>query len=157
MKHVNYAFAFALAMTVSFVALAAESKDPVVGTWQLNLQKSKFAPDPPPKSQTRTYASEGDRITMTAEGVDAKGNHTSQEWSAKYDGKDYPITGSPLFDSIALKRQGDTVIATTKKQGKPVATGTRVISDDGKEMRLTTKGTNEKGEPYTSVMVFDKR
>jgi hypothetical protein len=157
MKQVSSAFAFALAMTLSFAALSAESRDPVVGTWQLNVVKSTFAPGPPPKSQTNTYVKEDDRITMTAEGVDAKGNRTSQEWSAKYDGKDYPVTGSPMFDSIALKREGDTVIATRKKGGKPVGVTTRVISEDGKEMRVTTKGTNEKGEPFTYVMVFDKR
>jgi hypothetical protein len=157
MKHVSRAFAFALMMTISFVALSAESKDPVVGTWQLNAQKSQFSPGPPPKSQTNTYAIDGDLITMTAEGVDAKGNHISQEWSARYDGKDYPVTGSPMFDSVALKREKDTVIATRKKNGKPVSSATRVISEDGKEMRVTVKGTNEKGEPFTHVMVFDKR
>jgi hypothetical protein len=147
-------------MTISFAALsAAESRDPVIGTWQLNVQKSTFAPDPPPKSQTNTYTydKEDERITMTAEGMDAKGNRISQEWSAKYDGKDYPVTGSPMFDSVALKREKDTVVATRKKNGKPVSTATRVISEDGKEMRVTVKGTNEKGEPFTSVMVFDKR
>ena len=62
-----------------------------------------------------------------------------------------------MFDSVALKRERDTVIATRKKNGKPVSTATRVISEDGKEMTVTTKGTNEKGEPFTHVMVFDRR
>jgi hypothetical protein len=100
---------------------------------------------------------EGDLVTMTAEGVDAKGNRISQEWSAKYDGNDYPVTGSSMFDSVALKREKDAVVATRKKNGKVVSTATRVISEDGKEMRVTTKGTNEKGEPFTYVMVFDRR
>jgi hypothetical protein len=157
MKSLSRAFAFALMLAISWAALSAGSKDPVVGTWQLNLQKSTFAPGPAPKSQTNTYVREGDLVTMTAEGVDAKGNRISQEWSAKYDGNDYPVTGSSMFDSVALKREKDAVVATRKKNGKVVSTATRVISEDGKEMRVTTKGTNEKGEPFTYVMVFDRR
>jgi hypothetical protein len=126
--------------------------------WQLNLQKSKFVPGPPPQSQTRTYVSDEDRITMTADGVDAKGNPTHEEWSAKYDGQDYPVAGSPTFNSIAMKRDDDsTVTATSKKDGKIVGNATRLVSKDRKELRITVKGTDDKGQPFTNVMVFDRR
>ncbi len=160
MKQIKHAFALAvaLAMTFPFASLSAESSDPVIGMWQLNVQKSKFVPGPPPQSQTRTYASDQDRITLTAEGVDAKGNPTHQEWSAKYDGKDYPVAGSPTVNSIAMKRVDDsTVNATSSKDGKIVSNATREVSKDRKELRITVKGTDDKGQPFTNVMVFDKR
>jgi hypothetical protein len=161
MKQIKHAFALAvaLAMTFPLASLSAESSDPVIGMWQLNVQKSKFVPGPPPQSQTRTYVSDKDRITMTAEGVDAKGNPTRQEWSAKYDGKDYPVAGSPAFNSIALKRGDDdfVVTSTSSKDGKIVSNSTRVVSKDRKELRITVKGTDDKGQPFTNVLVFDRR
>jgi hypothetical protein len=160
MQQSKYAFALAvtLAITFPFAALSAESKDPVIGMWQLNVQKSKFVPGPPPQSETRTYVSDEDRITMTAEGMDAKGNPTRQEWSAKYDGKDYPVAGTPAFNSIAMKRDDDfTVTSTTKKDLKIVGNATRIVSKDRKELRITVKGTDDKGQPFTEVMVYDRR
>jgi hypothetical protein len=41
--------------TLSIVSLSAQTSDPLAGTWELNLGKSKFSPGPPPKSETRTY------------------------------------------------------------------------------------------------------
>jgi hypothetical protein len=153
-----FALAVALAMSLPFASLSAESSDPIVGTWQLNLQKSKFVPGPPPQSQTRTYVSDEDRITMTLEGMDAKGNPIHQEWSAKYDGKDYPVAGSPTFNSIAMKRVDDfTVNSTTSKDGKIVSNATRVVSKDSKELRITVKGTDDKGGSFTNILVFDRR
>jgi hypothetical protein len=33
--------------------------NPLIGTWKLNLAKSKFSPGPPPKSQTLTFEGRG--------------------------------------------------------------------------------------------------
>src|SRR5258708_11917423 len=97
--------------------------DPTVGTWKLNTAKSKYSPGPAPKSATITYEETADRIKRMGESVDADGNKTSFEYTAKYDGKDYPVTGSETFDMIALKRINDrTTEATLKKSGKVVST-----------------------------------
>ena len=93
-----------------------------------------------------------------AKGVDADGTPTSGQWTVNYDGKDRPETGSPVADTLSLKRIDPfTAEFTQKKAGKVVATGTRVISKDGKVMTITTKGTNEKGQAFNDVQVFDKR
>ena len=159
MKDSMRAFALGIALAMIFpLSWSAESKDPVIGTWDLNLQKSKFVPGPPPKTQTRTYVAEADGVKLSVDGMNAKGEPVQFEYTAGYDGKDYPVTGAPMFDSILLKRADDgTVNSTAKKGGKVVSTSTRAVSKDGKELRVTTKGTNENGETYTNVMVFDKR
>jgi hypothetical protein len=75
----------------------------------------------------------------------------------KYDGKDYPFTGSPDFDSIAVKRvNGNTVSSEQKQGGKVVGTSKRVISKDGKVLTLTSKGKNAKGA-FENVYVYDKQ
>jgi len=147
-----------LAVDGGAVALAAEAPNPVVGTWTLNLANSKFNPGPAPKSQTRTYAQTAQGTALTFNGVAADGSAVSGQSTFKYDGKDYPITGSPDFDTLSLKRiNGSTVKSTQKKAGKVVGTTTRTISAHGKVLTLSSKGTDAKGMSYDNVLVFDKQ
>jgi hypothetical protein len=175
-----------IAMLLPVSHVLAQSADPAIGTWELNLAKSQFEPGPAPKSQTRTYEaateiaqmrakgvdaeggakvvqypallSAARTVKMSAKGVDAEGKPTLVEYTASYDGKDYPFTGNPNADTISLKRIDDfTIEATTKKAGKVVTVGKRVISKDGKIMTITSKGTNAKGETVNNTLVYDKR
>jgi hypothetical protein len=146
-----------LAVVVPITNLSAQATDPAAGTWELNLATSKFSPGPPPKSLTRTYEVTGARVKYTAKGIDADGKPTLVQFTAKYDGKDYPVTGSPDFDAISLKRiDASKSEATLKKAGKVVQTITRVVSKDGETLTLTVKGTNAKGQTVNDVLVFDK-
>ena len=138
--------------------LTAQSEDPINGTWELNVEKSRFDPGPAPRSQTRTYESDGQTVHMTSKGVNAQGQVTEAEYTASYDGKDAPMKGSPVADTVSLKRIDDsTSEATLKKDGKVVSTSTRVISKDGKEMTVTTTGRNEKGQTIRSELLFERK
>jgi hypothetical protein len=96
-------------------------------------------------------------IKRTGESVDAEGKTMSFEYTAKYDGKDYPVTGSELYDSITIKQiNNQTAEATLKKSGKVMSNARRVVSKDGKVMTLTITGTNPKGEKMHNVAVYDK-
>ena len=75
------------------VHLAAQTADPLLGTWELNVAKSKFNSGPAPKSETRTYVVAGNEIKATSKGVDANGKPTTGAWTVNYDGKDRPATG----------------------------------------------------------------
>src|SRR5215475_3421363 len=132
--------------------------DPIIGTWKLNLAKSKFNPGPPPKSQTLTYEAVGQGVKVTVKITDAEGKPIDIQSTFNYDGKDYPVTGDPNVDAIALKRiDQHTVEFARKKAGKVVVTGTSVVSKDGKTMTLTAKGTNAKGEKTSSTGVYEKQ
>jgi hypothetical protein len=98
-----------------------------------------------------------DGVKRTGESVDAEGKTTSFGYTAKYDGKDYPVTGSDLYDTITIQLINDqTTEATLKKSGKVVSHARRVVSKDGKVMTLTITGTNQKGEKMQYVGVYDK-
>jgi hypothetical protein len=142
----------------SAAASASGTADSVVGTWTLDLAKSKFDPGPAPKSQTRIYAATADGIDLTVEGVAADGSKVSQHSSYKYDGKDYAITGAADFDTLSLKRiDANRVESEQKKAGKVVGHTVRTVSADGKTMTLTSQGTGSKGGKYDNVMVFDRK
>ena len=147
-----------LAILVFGLAATMLAADPAAGTWKLNVAKSKFSPGPPPKSGTVTYQEAAGGIKRTGETINADGTKTSFEYSAKFDGADYPIKGSNQYDALSLKRIDDlTAEATLKKAGKVVATGKRVVSKDGKTMTVTISGTDAKGEKSTNTSFYEKQ
>jgi hypothetical protein len=149
--------AFFVASLLAFASVASAA-DPVIGTWQLNLAKSKFSPGPGPKSETRTYTAGADGITMTWNSVGATGKETSVTSTFKVDGKDYPVTGSPNFDTLSLKQvDSNTVHSTQKKGGKVIGETTRSVSKDGKTLTLSSKGTGADGVAYDNTLVYDKK
>ena len=143
---------------ISVVELAAQRADPIIGTWELNVAKSKYTPGPAPKSETRTYVVAGQEIKVSSTGVDGAGKPTAQSWTLNYDGKDRPQTGSPDADTLSVKLiNAHRVTFTQKRDGKVVITGTRTISPDGKVMTITSKGTNRAGQTIDNVEVYEKR
>ena len=133
--------------------------DPFAGTWKLNSAKTKYSPGPPPKNLTVKYEATADGVKVTSEGVNAEGKPVATTYTATYDGKDAAVTGTGApYDTIALKRiDPNTVETTTKKDGKVLSKGKRVVSKDGKVLTVTTKGTNAKGEATDNVAVYDKQ
>ena len=147
-----------IAAGCGMAAVAADSPDPAVGTWTLNLAKSKFTAGTAPQSQTRTYTQSADGTSLNVTGVAADGSATSQKATFKYDGKDYPFSGSPDWDAISLKKvNGSTISGTMKLGGKSVGTTVRSISDHGKTLTLTTNGKNATGKKYHAVAVFERQ
>lgn len=146
-----------LTAAVSWTSLAAQT-DPVVGTWTLNVAKSTFKPGPPLKSGTVTFSASMKGVQVVADLVDGQGAATHTEYTASYDGKDYPITGLPTVDVVSLKRiDANTSERTDKKAGKLVQTYHRQVAADGKTMTVTQKGTDDKGQAFTNVMLFEKK
>jgi hypothetical protein len=152
----------ALATTLLLVALvlnvSAAPADEHSGTWKMNPAKSNYSPGPAPKSITVKIASDADNMKLTSDGIDAAGKPTHVEYTAKYDGKDYPITGISNADTVALERlDASTIRSTTKKGDQVVMTVTSVISKDGKTRTATFKGKNAEGLDVNNVVVYDKQ
>src|SRR5262245_29409776 len=97
-------FTAAALLLLALGQVFADAADPLDGTWELNVAKSRFDPGPAPRSQTRTYQSDGKTVRMTSTSVNAQGQETTVEYTASNDGKDSPITGSPIADTVAIKR-----------------------------------------------------
>ena len=128
-----------------------------MGTWKLNKGKSKLAAGMS-KNTTVVYAADGDKMKVTIDGTDAKGHAYHSEWTGKFDGKDYPVTGDPASDARAHKMvDPHTLLSTSKKGGKETLPAKIVTSADGKARTVTVKQTNESGAKVTSTAVYDKQ
>ncbi|HZE69998.1 MAG TPA: hypothetical protein VE135_10800 [Pyrinomonadaceae bacterium] len=149
-----------IVLTVASVLIAVTvclAQSPQMGTWKLNEAKSKFAPGAP-KNTTVVYEAAGDSIKVTTDGVDVTGAATHSEWTGKFDGADYPVTGDANADTRAYKQVNDhTLELTNKKAGKVVLTGKIVVSADGKSRTLTTNSTDSKGMKMKNMAVYDKQ
>jgi glucose/arabinose dehydrogenase len=140
-----------------FGAAVCFADDPQMGTWKLNEAKSKFAPGVP-KNHTVVYEATGDNVKVTVDGTDKDGNATHNEWTGKFDGKDYPVTGDPTSDMRSYKKIGDRVLKlTVKKDGKATVTGRIVVSADGKSRIVTTGEAGAEGKSPKNRSVYDKQ
>ena len=140
-----------MAVAVSFAG------NPNMGTWKLNEAKSTI-PSMGPKNNTVVYEAAGDKVKVTVDGVDGSGKPTHNEWTGKFDGKDYPLMGDPAADTRSYKKIDDrTAELTNKKGGKVTATGRIVISPDGKSRTVTVSATDADGKKVKSTAVYDKQ
>ena len=107
---------------------------------------------------TLVYSAVGtDGVKIVADVTPGEG--APQQWAmtAKYDGKDYPVTGNPAADMISMKKVDDlNTESTFKKDGKVTATNVRKLSADGKTLTITSTGTTVDGKPRKDVQVFEK-
>jgi len=149
-----------IAMTVVLCLLALTfsfAEDANMGTWKLNEAKSKI-PVGVIKNNTVTYAAEGDSVKVTTDGIGTDGQPMHTEWTGKFDGKDYPLTGDRASESRVYTRVNDhTLKLENKKDGKVINQGTIVISADGKSRTLNLSGNNPAGKPMKSMAVYDKQ
>ncbi|MGI9070779.1 MAG: hypothetical protein ACR2JB_05475 [Bryobacteraceae bacterium] len=147
-----------LTLLLCFVGAAVcFADDPQMGSWKLNETKSKIAVGSP-KNTTVVYEAAGDSVKVTVDGTDADGKPLHNEWTGKYDGKDYPITGDPTTDTRSYKKINDHPLAFTNKKGDKVTiSGRAVVSADGKTRRVTLTGTDSKGKKFTSTAVYEKQ
>ena len=147
-----------LALTLFFNGIGVCLADsPQMGTWKLNEAKSKLAAGTT-KNHTVIYAAAGDNIKITVEGTDPAGKSIRHEWTGKFDGKHYPVTGDPTSDTRSYKQINDRTLTFSAKQGNKVTlTGRVVVSADGKTRTVTTTATDAKGKKSNSTVVYDKQ
>jgi hypothetical protein len=90
--------------------------------------------------------------------VESNGKAYHEEFAPKYDGKDYPYTGSSEVDTIAYtKIDANKLNWVTKKAGKIAGSGQSVVSRDGKTRTVTAKGKDAKGQDTARTSVFEKQ
>ena len=145
-------------VVADIVSVSAQTTDPRMGTWKLNVAKSQFSPGPPPQSLTVKVEPSGQGEKVSTEGVNADGTRTATQYTANFDGKDYPLTGSTAADTVSLKRiDRQTTDRTDKKAGSVAQTLKRFVSQDGKTMTVTVKGKNAQGQDVNNTLAFEKQ
>jgi hypothetical protein len=147
-----------IATLMAASAASAQTTEPVLGTWKLDVAKSTYKPGPAPKSSTVTVEPAGKGLKVAVDAVNADGSPLKWGFTTMRDGKEEaPVTGHPMFDVVTSTRTSPTAGTNVyKKGGKVVMTTNLAISPDGKTMTLTSTGTDLKGQAVHNVAIYTK-
>ena len=148
-------FVLTLAMCLIGVGVGFAQSN-FMGTWKLNEAKSKLAPGAA-KNSTVVYEPAGDSVKVTIDGTDSAGNPIHNEWTGKFDGSYYPVTGDPNSDSRSVEQRSVHKLGFKVRKGKKVTTsGTIILSGDGKSRTVIATTTDAQGKKVKSTAVYDK-
>jgi hypothetical protein len=147
-----------LALALCFISTTmCFAQQGFMGTWKLNEAKSKIAAGAP-KNNTVVYEPSGDTVKITVDGTDASGNPAHSEWTGKFDGKDYPVTGDANSDARSYVWRSKHHLGFKAKKGDKVTTsGTIYLSPDAKTRTVTTTTTDAQGKKLKSTAVYEKQ
>ena len=152
---------FTRILVVSAIAtVAAFCADNSIGTWKINIEKSKYTPAPwPVKNLTAVREAAPGGVKVTSSGEQTDGTAINFSYTAKFDGSPATVEGNAPYDSISVKQVNANTFTYTAKNSKTKyrASGRTVISSDGKTMTTRAKGTNPQGKPMTLLAVYDKQ
>jgi hypothetical protein len=128
-------------VTFTRVGKAPAGANGTSGSWRVNKVKESQ------HGRTTTYKGAGDQISMSTP--------TGESYTARLDGKDYPVKGAYGWDSVSLKRLDDSTIEETdKRNGKVVEVVKMTVSPDGKKMTVVAM---DKLTGRTSTYVAEKQ
>ena len=137
---------------------AQSGRDAFVGTWVLDINRSTFVEDTAvPNARMTTFELVGDGLRQIVETTIGNGLIDRTEYSAKFDGKDYPISNSSL-DFVSLKRVAPRKMERLGKRratgDKIVETSTREVSADGRTLTITSNGIDSSGREYRTLQIY---
>ena len=145
-------FAFLLTAAGS-VAIA--QTDPHVGTWVLNLEKSKYAPGTAPKSQTSVFAADGKGIKVVTTAVKASGQDNDGIHG------DVRRQGSPGQRQSRLghhraqaRRRAHHRVHPQEGLARWCRRRRSVVAADGKTRTVTVTGVNAQGQKVNTVAFY---
>ena len=152
MKSKTLLVSLALCFATGTACFAANAQ---MGTWKLNVKKSKRGGMA--RNSTVTYQSMLFQTKVTVDGTDEKGRPAHSEWTGRFDGKDYAVTGDPTSDMRSYRKIDDrTMEFAAKKGGKVTITGRIVVAPDGKTRTVTATGIGPKGKKFHNTAIYDK-
>ena len=148
-----------LVLVVAVAEVVGQTNNPQVGTWKMNIARSKFSTGTGFKSATSNIEAIGGGVKHTIDSVYADGTSRRYDYTTTYDGKDVAVNGnSPWGNTVALSHvDAKTTRTVYKNDGKVTVIQTSIVSSDGKTRTVTTKGTNPMGRAVDNVSVYDRQ
>ena len=140
---------------------APGAKDPFIGVWKLNPQKSKYESGGAPTSFTRTYEDRGGGTIFMTTDVTIPQGSTRAYLVYRRDGKPYPeaavgVASIRMVTITAIDSRTenvDVIVNGTASQTPSTIT----ISADGMTMTQVVSGRDAKGKAFTNTVVYDKQ
>jgi hypothetical protein len=138
-----------LVLAILLAAAGLQAQDnPIMGTWTLNVSKSKYVSEPPPRSRTLKFEPVGSNgLKLINDAVLANGEKTHVEETFLQDGREHVNVQFDAYNSLTINRKG----------GKTVQALKRIVSQDGRTLTIIVARTDANGHPVDDIRVFDKQ
>ncbi len=150
-----------LFLAVFGLASTLWAADPLVGTWKLNVAKSKFAPGQPAAIKELTIVNRevGADLETTFEGTGANGSPLSIKFSCPLQGgilKSGQASTEGTFVVITVIEPGN-MYGTSVQNGKQVEVTHTFVSKDGMTATRTSKAVDDQGKITETLWVLEKQ
>lgn len=145
------------AILVSVASLLAQSADPLVATWTVNVAKSSYDPGPPPKSLTMTVTPDPHGYMISQDEVASDGQKSHAQILIRPDGKEYPVDSRPTTTVATTRINPRTYERVTRVGGKVTSTSRTIVSPDGLTRTTTTTGIDAQGRAVHELIIYDRR
>lgn len=147
-------------LVLAFCSLAVfcfAASNAAMGTWKLDESKSKMGAGST-KNSTVVYETAGDSVKCTIDGTTADGKPVHTEWTGKFDGKEYPVTGGEPSETRSYRQVSPHTLAfVDKRDGKIAISGRIVFSADGKSRTVHSTAIDAQGKKISSIAIYDKQ
>ena len=128
-----------------------EEDDPFPGTWRFNAELSKPLGAESPQSWVQRIVATPDEIQVCETIIRSDCSETVVSVRAKFDGKDYPVSGSPVADTISYTRTDRNSISGRGKKNGVVA-----VAPDSRTLTLSYSIYQGPRVAANGIAVFEK-
>jgi hypothetical protein len=127
------------------------------GAWKLNREKSVYQLGEPPKIGDYLIEPEGEKLKVTMHWVTVDDKEFNQVYYSIPDGVEYPYTDGPGVDAVSMTLTApNTLDSAAIKDGKVINFARRILSDDGKTLKITMSGITPQGTEYSNLAIYEK-
>jgi hypothetical protein len=131
--------------------------NPLAGTWIANLEKSQRHANHQFQSASLSIDVSDDRVSLTHSGINMSGKYETGTTVLQVDGREHEVSPQAPGVVVATRWNGLRTLETeARKDGVVVGSGTYAVSDDGKTLTATVRGTDAAGNAFEQQIVFDR-
>jgi len=148
------------ALLVFMVQFTVAQNQLFMGSWKVDVAKSRYQPGPGPKNEILRFEPVGEGFKVSLDGVNEQGPYHS-EGTGKFDGIDVPVVANPARQAkftYAFSRIDDhTWDIVIKVNGERRILVHNIVSDDGKTMRGVSTAVTNQGQITSQVVIYEKQ
>jgi hypothetical protein len=137
-------------------AAILQDKNPLIGTWNANIEKSKRHPNHLFKSAKLRFSITNTDITLSFTGVNMSGVEETGGTVFHPDGKEHPLEVMPGAMEVSRWVSPQKLETVVRQDGKVIGESTFEVSADGKTLTAVLKGIDASGAAFEQVIVCDR-
>jgi hypothetical protein len=135
--------------------------DPIIGTWKLNIGKSKLPPDMSNiKELSFVIRERGDDYELVTKGIQKDGSQFFEKMISPKRGGFRKYEGGDRAEGISVLEvpmDDKTAYSIRLRNGRVISVTQWILSEDGRTWRAIGKARTSEGKPYEGLQWWEKQ